>query len=166
MFRVNPNYLKSPAYLLKTVHPRRCAESVGFVCGLSPGLHCCTENILVPFIANGTKTSQHEGALRDTQPRSVFAHCTHSHWCRALGGGEMEVLYSHAVLFLPCVLSSINPVCTHCYAVEHENKNTLPQVYRVSRHELVSALLQNLCSVSSFLIDCFYFGANYCLSLF
>lgn len=66
-------------------------------------------------------------------------------WCC----GEMEVLYSHPVLFLPCChLILLTPFCTQCYAVEHENKNTLPQAYHVSRHELVRASPRNLCFLS------------------
>lgn len=51
----------------------------------------------------------------------------------------MEVLHSSCSAVSPiCPLIILTPFCTQCYAVEHENKNTLPQVYQVSRHELVS----------------------------
>lgn len=84
--------------------------------------------------------------LTETQPGSVSAHC--AFWCCGLGGGEMEELYSHPVLFLPwCHLIILTPFCTQCYAVEHENKNSLPQADQESRHELVRASPQNLGSL-------------------
>lgn len=111
---LNPNYLKSPAYLppyflnlsiLVDLHDIKKLWDLFVDCGLA-----CIVVLRTSWshlTANGAKKSQHEGALRDTQPRSVFAHCTHSHRCCALGGGEMEVLYSHC--------SAVSPMCPLIY---------------------------------------------------
>lgn len=52
-----------------------------------------------------------------------------------------------------CPLVLLTPFCTLCDAVEHENKNTLPQVKQVSRHKSVRGLL--LLPPHQW---CFYFG--------
>lgn len=52
-----------------------------------------------------------------------------------------------------CPLMIFTPFCTQCYAVEHENKNTLPQAYQVSGHQLVSGSPRNLCALFCFLIS-------------
>lgn len=62
-------------------------------------------------------------------------------------------MFSCSAVSPMCPLIILTPFCTQCYAVEHENKNTLPQVYQVSRHELVSGSPQNLCSLSCFFIS-------------
>lgn len=118
---------------------------------------------LVPFTANGTK--MHQGAFQRHS-----AHTVHSGAMASAGEKWRGAIISpHAVLFLPCVLwSLLTPFCTQCYAVEHENKNTLPQVYQVSRHELVSGAAPKtsvLSPDSSSVLIYFYFSAHYCLPI-
>lgn len=154
MLRANPNYLKMwfAAISLKPVHlALRQWGTLGFVCGLYPGLHCYTENI---FTANVTKMAL---ALRGFQRHSARVRlCITSTlvlWPRR--GRNGGAIFPCSAVSPVCPLIILTPFCTRCYAVEHENKNTLPQVYQVSRHKLVSGWppLRNLCSLSCFLIS-------------
>lgn len=96
--------------------------TLGFVHEQCSGLTLCR------VIANGTEMTF--GAFKDTWPRSLLTSC--ACWCCGLGGGR------NGGAIFPCSAVSpmchLTPFCTHCDAVEHENKNTLPQVYQVSRH--------------------------------
>lgn len=116
---VNTNDLKRifAAIILKP-SPSDQWGTLGFVRGLWPDLNW---EHLGPTQPVTQRQLLHWGAFKDTQPRSVFAYFIFR--CCDLGGGEMKVLYSRAVLFLPlCPLIILTPFCTLCHAVEHENK--------------------------------------------
>lgn len=88
--------------------------TLGFVCGPCPGLY---QQRLDPI-----HCQQHKDGLRIKRPfKGALSLHTVTFWCWGLGGREMEVLYVSPM----CPLI-ITPFCTQCYAVEHENKNTLP----------------------------------------
>lgn len=100
---------------VKHVYPLvRLWGTLGFVREQCPG----------PVIANGAEMTF--GAFRDTWPRSLLASC--ACWCCGLGGGR------NGGAIFPCSAVSpmchLTPFCTRCDAEEHENKNTLPQVYK------------------------------------
>lgn len=88
--------------------------------------------------------------LSKTLSPGLSLHTVHS-GATAWAGEKWKCYISHAVLFLPCVI--LTPFCTRCYAVEHENKNILPQVYQVSRHKLVSGSPQKSLFFSYLLIS-------------
>lgn len=75
--------------------------------------HCRTGNILIPLTANVTKV------LSETASGNVWV--LWPRWGR--GGGALYPCSAVSSLVKP------TPLCTQCFAVEHENKNNLPQVY-------------------------------------
>lgn len=146
-FRVNPNYLKRifAAAFLKTVHLVVDQwGTLGFVRGLT-----CTDTTVVPFTASGTKMAC---ALRGFWAQACLCTlCTLVLWPRR--GRNGGAIFPFSAVSPMCPLIILTPFCTRCYAVEHENKNTLPQVYPVSIHKWVSGLPPKLCSLSCFLIS-------------
>lgn len=155
-FRVHPNDLSRifAAIYLKPVHLLVGQwGTLGFVRGLT-----CTDNILVPFTASGPKMAC---ALRGfwAQVSLCILYILVLRPGRGRNGGA---LFPCSAVSPMCPLIILTPFCTQCYAVEHENKNTLPQVYPVSIHELVSGSPRKLCSLLlPHQIWWFYFSAHY-----
>lgn len=86
--------------------------------------HCCPDNI---FTTSGTKMTLSMKVLFRGSQRYVVVSELVLALCPVQGRNGGATYQSY---FSLCPI--LTHTCTHCFVVEHENKNTLPQVYQVS----------------------------------